>query len=246
MIVIAMRTFAASLAAALVMGTWFLAPPDHWEVSTQQGVPQIEALVDAGQQFLHSLETKIVPDSRTEPVSKMTVLDAHPPVDEELSAVASTWTEDGRIGKVLDRQGLVTVKPRMHRRWTPVKPHLVLKPGDWVRTDLRGANAVLIRLAPQNRVTLGPGCLVELESPGRIRVLSGELQVVADPASPIQLIGPKDQVITVDGTAMFRLDEEKLVRLPQDPLWLRGFEGATADESIGSLVWPMSTGVMCR
>ena len=35
---------------------------------------------------------------------------------------------------------------------------------------------------------------------------------------------------------MLRLDKQKLVRLDKDPLWLKGFEGATTNESIGSLI----------
>ena len=67
-----------------------------------------------------------------------------------------TLTVDGRIGKVTDCQGLVSVKPVAHSRWTPIASHMVLKPRDWIRTDLRGANAAALRLATSIRVTLGP------------------------------------------------------------------------------------------
>ena len=56
---------------------------------------------------------------------------------------------------VTDVQGIVALKPVLHQRWTPVCEHLVLRPGDWVRTDARGANATSLKLVKQVGVILG-------------------------------------------------------------------------------------------
>jgi len=86
------------------------------------------------------------------------------------------------------------------------------------------------------RPSLGQGSLVELIKPNRIRLLAGELRVAATAKSPVKLLGPKEQEVTVKGAQRYRLQEQALVRLEKDPLWLQGFEGSTANESIGSLV----------
>ena len=67
----------------------------------------------------------------------------------EKFAVSNTLSEDGRVGKVVDVQGVVSVKPMNYGRWTPVRPNVLLMPGDWVRADVRGANAATLRLLPQ-------------------------------------------------------------------------------------------------
>ncbi len=215
-----------------------------------QGRPvEVEALVDAGTQFLESLETKTERDGRAEPLRKLSVVSRGEPVAEDLFVVGNTLTEDGRIGKVIDTQGIVTVKPVMHDRWTPVDRRLLVKPGDWLRTDARGANAVTVRLVPQTDVTIGPGSLVECVGPKQLRITSGEVKVVATAKAPLELVGPDQQKVSVQGTAIYRAEQAKdsekpgqpagamkLVKLDKDPAWLRGYEGQTANESIGSLV----------
>ena len=69
--------------------------------------------------------------------------------------IEPSLTEDGRIGKVTDVQGIVTIKPVLHDRWTPVREGLVLRPGDWVRTDARGANAAALRSSRTPDSSLG-------------------------------------------------------------------------------------------
>ena len=103
-------------------------------------------------------------------LERFDVLAMNQPMAPEKLVVRPTLTEDGRVGKVADVQGLVSVKPVMHQRWTPVTTNLLLKPGDWVRTDLRGANAVALRLVPQTNVILGPGSLVEVAKPTQVRL----------------------------------------------------------------------------
>ncbi len=61
-------------------------------------------------------------------------------------SAADSLCEDGRVGRIVEVQGVVLIKPPMQRRWTPVCGPGILQPGDWVRTDARGANAVELRL----------------------------------------------------------------------------------------------------
>ena len=147
-------------------------------------------------------------------------------------------SEDGRIGKVTDSQGLVSIKPVMCRRWTPVSGTVILKPEDWLRTDVRGANAVELHLAKDARITLGPGTLVELTSRQQIKLFSGEMKISTTTKSPVELVGPKGKSLSVSGVAMYRLDarSQQIVAVEKPPIWLQGFESATAHDSIGSLV----------
>jgi hypothetical protein len=206
------------------------------EIVVPHGKMQLEALVDPATQLLRSLETRVDRDGKVEPAAKLTVLAVDQPVPEELFVVGDTLTEDGRIGKVTDAQGIVMVKPVMAQRWTPVSDGLLLKPGDWLQTDLRGANAVAVRLVKQTGVTLGPGALVELVKPGQIRIFSGDVKIAAGDEATVEVLGPGQQKIAVQGTAVYRIEQEKLVRLEREPLWLKGFEGSVVNESIGSLV----------
>jgi len=202
----------------------------------QEGTMRLEALVDPATQFLHSLEAKTERDGRLEPLARLEVVSLNEPLAEELFVVGDTLTEDGRIGSVIDVQGIVSVKPVMAQRWTPVDRRMLVMPGDWLRTDLRGANAATVRLVPQTEVTLGPGTLVEMVSPRQLRISSGELKIAAPSKSPIELTGPDGKKLSVEGTRLCRVQQEKLVPLEQKPKWLLGYEGLSADESIGSLV----------
>jgi tetratricopeptide (TPR) repeat protein/outer membrane lipoprotein-sorting protein len=206
------------------------------DLPAEKGKVHIEALVDAGTQCLRSLEASTDRDGRLSPVARLTVLATDQPVPEDIFIVGDTLTEDGRIGKVTDVQGIVGLKPAMGQRWTPVTAHLVLKPGDWIRTDLRGSNAAALRLVKQTGVTLGPGSLVELVKPNQIRIFEGEVKVSTDEKAPLEILGPDQQKITVQNREVFRLDRQILVKLEKDPLWLKGFEGTTNNESIGSLI----------
>jgi hypothetical protein len=152
----------------------------------------------------------------------------------------TTLAEDGRIGKVTDVQGTVAVKPVMQRRWTPIAGSTILQPGDWLRTDARGANAVAVRLVTGTRLTLGPGTLAELVAPQQIRLHSGTIKIVADEKAPVQLQGPQGPPVQVALTAIYRVDRPDGQLAPIDPakppVWLAGFEGTSTQDSIGSLV----------
>ena len=172
---------------------------------------------------------------------ELRLVSVNPPVDDAQFVVAKSLTEDGRIGKITQSQGVVTIRSVTSRRWTPVCREVLLKPGDWIKTESRGANAVAVTLSSDTILTVGPGSLVECVSPTEARLHHGELQVhLAEAAKPrFELLGPKDggQVLTKAGKHLFRTDRaEKLLAVEQPPQWLAGFEGTTTNESLGSLI----------
>ena len=198
----------------------------------------VEAKVDAATQLLHSLETLVDRDGKQTPVVTLTVLEVNQPVNEDLFVVGDTLTEDGRIGKVTDVQGMVSIKPVMAERWTPVCGNILLKPGDWLQTDLRGANAVAARLAGQTQIIAGPGTLVELATPQKIRLHEGEIKIaVAAESQRAGIARPrraKDRKSRKPASIASRRKSWSASK--QEPKWLKGFEGTEVQESIGSLV----------
>jgi tetratricopeptide (TPR) repeat protein len=197
------------------------------EVPTREGRIWMEALVRADTGRLHSLRTSI---------GELTVIAYDEPIGAEKFVIADTLTEDGRIGKVTDVQGIVGIKPLLHQRWTPVRENLVLRPGDWVRTDARGANAAAVRLVKQTGVILGPRTLVELVGPKKIRLIEGEIEITPAAETPVDLLGPNKAQTTVKGRQVYLVQNGQLVRPAKDPSWLAGFKGATTNEALGSLV----------
>lgn len=209
----------------------------RWIIPANDGANMtIEASVDAQTRRLQSLQAEREAAGRRLPLITINVVAVDRPIDDSLFVVGKTLTEDGRVGKVADVQGVVTLKPVMHRRWTSVETHALVHPGDWVRTDVRGANAAVLQLVSNVRVTLGPNTLVEVINPTQFRLVEGEVKIVAEKSSPLELLGPQQEKLTVVDTAIIRLAGEKLVRIEKPPQWLAGFEGATSNESIGSLV----------
>lgn len=159
-----------------------------------------------------------------------------PQPQDEKFVVQDKLTDDGRIGKVTDAQGVVAVKPVLAERWSPVQAGLVLKPGDWVRTDARGANAAAVKLLKSAQLIVGPHSVVELVKGNEIRLMDGELEVSASEGEPVELTGPDKQKIAVKGKQLFRVEKEKLVRVEGEPRWLQGFRGTTTNESVGALI----------
>ncbi len=158
------------------------------------------------------------------------------PIDDEKFALADVLSEDGRIGKVTDAQGVVSVKPVLHDRWSPVQPRLVLKPGDWLRTDSRGANAVALKLLKATVAIVGPHSTVELVKANEIRLLAGEIEITASPDAPVVLHSPDKHKVLIQDKQHYRVEKDRLARVEKEPLWLQGFKGTTANESIGSLI----------
>ncbi len=207
----------------------------RFELPAEGETVRVEALADAATQRLHSVEAHVDRNGQSELIAALTVLAYNEQIPEDKFLVKDTLSEDGRVGKVTDAQGTAAVKPAAHERWTPVTAGLLLRPGDWLRTDARGANAVACRLLKQTGVILGPGALVEVVSPTQLRLNEGEVELNV-PEGTIDLMGPEGQKLSVKGKAHYRLDRQKLVAVAQEPLWLKGFKGTTANESLGSLV----------
>ena len=236
---IAAATAAAAAVAVACVSSLFTgddAEAALGKVHAQDRQLRLEAEVDAATHMLRSLKTKEDRDGQWTPLAALTVAAVDQPVNEDLFVVGDSLTEDGRIGKVVDAQGLVAIKPVLADRWTPVCESMLLRPGDWLRADLRGANAVSCRLVTETRVTLGPGGLVELVKPNRIRVSSGDIQIVPGSRTAIEVIGPDQQQVTIREPQTYRVERDRLVPLAQEPAWLKSFAGAVANESIGSLV----------
>lgn len=173
------------------------------------------------------------------PVAELHLVAMNAPVKKEKFEWAKSLSEDGRIGKIAGRQGIVLLRPKLNRRWTPVCGQMRLKPGDQLRTDVRGANAVAARLTSGATITVGPGTLAELISPQTIRLHYGELQVVGGKQAELEIRGAVEASIRSagDDATLYQVGRDrKLAVIAKKPVWLLGFEGASANESIGSLI----------
>ena len=188
------------------------------------------------------------------PLAEMRLIAMNEAVADEKFKVANSLTEDGRIGKVTQSQGIVGLRPMLAKRWTPISQQTLLKPGDWLRTELRGANAVKVLLSSEVELTVGPGSLVECISPTKARVHQGTVQVKlesppkqpdkndsvkSDSNAEFTLLAPREgiRVFKAGVKQLVRVDrDERLVDVPEMPVWLAGFEGTTNNESIGSLI----------
>ncbi len=213
-----------------------------FQQTMQQGdgsTVQVYATADAGNLILRSLLLDVIgADGTRTSQSKLTLSLPAQDILEQKFAVARILGKDDRVGKVVDVQGMVSIKPVLHSRWTPVCRPLTLKPGDWLRTDLRGANAAAVQLGDHGKLILGPGTLLEVVTSARLRLLAGEIAIEPTTSAAVELVDPRGKVSQIKGLQMLRVDRqtEKLVRLESKPQWLQGFEGSTSNESIGSLV----------
>lgn len=151
--------------------------------------------------------------------------------------VSQTIRDDERTGTVVDKQGTALVRPVGRERWSPVRQKTVLMPGDQLRTPVRGANAVEVRLAGGGSLVLGPGSLVELTKRGALRLYRGELEVKAE-KNKIGLTGPGgfEGEVAASKTLMVRAKDRKTTTLKEAPRWLSGYRNSTTDEWMGSLI----------
>ncbi len=206
------------------------------ELADRDGTPlTIEAEADSATGRLRAVQATAFRGGAAQVIASLLVVAQGQPVPAEKFVVSNTLTEDGRVGKVVDVQGVVGVRPVGYGRWTPVRPNALLMPGDWVRADVRGANAATLRLMPKSLVIVGPGGLVEVVKPTQVRLHEGEAEVSPAKGTPIELLGPGSQKVTVKERGFYRVQNEQLAQA-KSPTWLKGFKGATANESIGSLV----------
>jgi tetratricopeptide (TPR) repeat protein/predicted Zn-dependent protease len=216
------------------------------------GPLEVEALADAGtKQFVALLARKADkkgdPANPNPPLAELRLVALNAPVADEKFAVSKSLTEDGRIGTIRDPQGIVVLRPMLAQRWTPLCRETLLKPGDWLRTELRGANAVKVVLSSDTVLTLGPGSQLECLSPTQARLHSGEVQVtLSAKPTPFELLAPLKspaRKFVAEGKTLVRVDrDEHLVDVPQQPKWLAGFEGTSNNESIGSLIVKLPDG----
>lgn len=176
------------------------------------------------------------------------------------------------LGSVADLQGIVTLRPPLAERWTPLRHNVSLWSGDRLRTDFSGPNAVRVRLSSGVDLTLGPGTQLEFLAPLKARIWTGEVQVnylTPPPAAndkpandkteniaPFELVGPNvnnpgkepTTLALQSGTKTFHrvIDRAHLLLTLTDPAtipkWLAGFEGTATQESLGSLVVSLPDG----
>lgn len=152
----------------------------------------------------------------------------------ERPGLAKTLKDDGRAGAVAAIQGLAAVRPVGRERWTPLTERSLVFPGDVVRTDARGANALELRLKDGGRVTLGPGASVEFADGGDLRLLRGEVEIGAE--APLSTRGPGAFAKAVTGTAWLSASETGTQELAAAPRWLTGYRASTSEEWMGSLL----------
>ena len=181
-------------------------------------------------------------DPKTQPpLAELRLLKRNLDFDEDLFMVGKSLSKDGRIGQITETQGLVQIRPQAYSRWTPVSGPTILKPGDWIRTDARGANAATIQLTSGYRLIPGPGSLIEVVNPHSVVLHNGEANFSSGAAAdkPLELSAGGDAKISIEpkATRHFEVDgDRQLVRRDDQPKWLAGFLGTTNDESIGSLI----------
>jgi len=152
---------------------------------------------------------------------------------------APSLAEVGDLGKIVDSQGIVSVRPKMASRWSGASKNFAIKPGDWLRTDVRGANALAFRLRGGGQMILGPGTLVEVIDAKTIAFTRGEIEIAAkkDGGITVQPAEGKGYVVRGGERKVLRRPDGRGVELlEKDPNWLLGFKGAITSESMGSLL----------
>jgi len=229
------------------------------DLPARDGFVAIEAFADVRDNQLVGIAAwpEGAPRNAGPPLAELQLVAVDAAVDDSKFVVAKSLTEDGRIGDVRDAQGVVVLRPMLAQRWTPIGRETLLKTGDWLRTDPRGANAVLVRLSTDVELTLGPGTLVECISPSQARLHSGEVQVGLPKrdGAGFELLAPREgsqrfaspKADDADKPALvkqlWRVDRsEKLVEVRTPPQWLAGFEGTSNKESLGSLIVQLPDG----
>ncbi len=217
------------------------------ELPVKDGKVEIQAVAEAKTLQLIEITAREADAKRRAgpPLAELQLVALNLPVEDDKFVVGKSLTEDGRIGKISHAQGIVVLRPMLAKRWTPICRETLLKPGDWLRTELRGANAVKATFSSDVELTLGPGSLVECISPTQARIHTGAVQVMSpQPKNPeakvaFTLLAPRDgnRTFKPGDKQLVRVDrDEKLVDVPQIPVWLAGFEGTTSNESLGSLI----------
>lgn len=215
------------------------------ELPSKQGPLEVTAYAHPKTHQLLAIQARTPQAGNKLPLAELRLVAMNAPVADEKFTVATSLSEDGRIGVVSDLQGIVVLRPMLAQRWTPLCRETILKPGDWLRTELRGANAVRVKLTSKAELILGPGTLVEFISPSQARLHAGETQVnlpapfKEEKLAEFELLAPKDgsRQFAKPGKVFVRVNkQEQLAELKEPPRWLAGFEGTATNESLGSLI----------
>ena len=209
--------------------------------NTKAGQPVLHAYCSVASNDL--LEVRCWPNgwNPNVPPSSLLVVARDIVVDDSVFVVAKKLVDDGRIGKITDSQGIVTLRPKMNKRWTPVARHMLLKPGDWVRTDARGANASTLVTASAYKLIVGPGSLLETISATEIRLHRGEINVAGSKSAEgeLKIVSPGDTFVTVgkgSSTHLRATEQRELEAVKRKPVWLAGYQGKTNVDTTGSLL----------
>ncbi len=139
------------------------------------------------------------------------------------------------VGRAVDVQGLVQVRSVNELRWRPLENRQLLEPGDWVRCDNRGPNAVRIALAGGGNIILGPGSVVECAESATFSVTGGELEMTPGERLPVTVLAASRKQSFKQATRL-RVKDDELTVLEHEPSWLQGFKGTMVNESMGSLL----------
>ena len=98
---------------------------------TGKGNLEIEASADAKSlQLVEILAWKSGTKRTGPPLAEMRLVSMNVQIADEKFAVTKSLTEDGRIGKISEAQGIVVLRPMLAKRWTPICRETLLRPGD--------------------------------------------------------------------------------------------------------------------
>jgi predicted Zn-dependent protease len=152
-----------------------------------------------------------------------------PRAQQELSA-------DLSLGKVVDREGVASVRAATEERWRCAEEHRLLLAGDTLKTGARGANALQVKLRNGATLTLGPDSLIELKDAATLHVSRGEVEVGASEKTPLQVEGPAGAALEAKSTLVVRARDRELAVLAEKPRWLEGYQAGRPTEALGSLL----------
>lgn len=143
---------------------------------------------------------------------------------------------DGALGRVDDAEGLAYLRARGSERWESARVGRPFEAGWLAKTALRGANALVLRLANDVKLTLGPGAQIELVAPDQVSLLSGDLAVVCPSGVKMTVLSAKGNRVLEAGTHHLRENAGLADRLDTEPQWHAAFVGDRSTERMGSLV----------
>lgn len=140
------------------------------------------------------------------------------------------------LGKITDREGTAARRGLMEPRWSAADPRTPVLPGDWLKVGARGANALAVAL-DEGALVLGPGALLEVLEPARLRLHAGEVEVTPGEGKTLVVEGgPGVAPREVTARTVLRGEQGALQALAQDPRWLTGYAERAPTEAVGALL----------